>query len=105
VVEAARDARCHELALQWTHHISQTGRESVANMKLALPLLPERGEAEHLPELRRIGNETHAPIAKLLTDAVTCQIGHEAKQVERGTWEGFPHWPYEVTYNASGYGP
>jgi len=77
----------------------------VANMKLALPLLPERGEAEHLPELRRIGNETHAPIAKLLTDAVTCQIGHEAKQVERGTWEGFPHWPYEVTYNASGYGP
>jgi len=36
---------------------------------------------------------------------VTCTIGHAANKVARGTWEGFPHWPYEVTYNASGYGP
>jgi hypothetical protein len=36
---------------------------------------------------------------------VTCQIGHDAQTQERGEWEGFPAWPYEVTYNASGYGP
>jgi len=38
---------------------------------------------------------------------VTCQIGHEAKVEARGTWteKDFPTWPFEVQYNASGYGP
>ena len=51
------------------------------------------------------GEEKHATVVKTLASSITCQIGHATAPVARGKWEGFPHWPYEVTYNASGYGP
>lgn len=47
----------------------------------------------------------HQKVIAQFEKKVTCEIGHEAVKHERGDWEGFPHWPYEVTYNASGYGP
>ena len=102
VIAAARDARCHELALQWTHHLSQPGRDVVAALGFRLPLLPVDGEAEHLPALEAAGGGKHDGIVKTLSGAVTCQIGHAAGPVAPGQWEGFPHWPYEVVYNASG---
>ena len=68
-------------------------------------MLPERGESEHRAALEALGGETHAPVAATLSSSVTCQIGHAAAPEAPGKWEGFTHWPYEVTYNASGYGP
>ena len=38
---------------------------------------------------------------------LSCQIGHEATpEKDPGNWTkaDLPTWPYEVTYNASGYG-
>jgi hypothetical protein len=104
VSAAARDARCHEIAMAWTHHLGAPARAALRAQERALPLLPVRGAEHHMPELSA-GGASHAPQAKRLAAAVTCQIGHQANKTAAGTWEGFPHWPYEVTYNASGYGP
>lgn len=100
VFEALRDGKCAEIAMQWVHHLEDKTRKVLATSKL--PLLPERGTAEHAPELIRNG---HHGVVQKLTSKVTCQIGHDAKPVARGTWQGFPTWPYEVSCNASGYGP
>lgn len=100
VLEALRDSRCAELAMQWVHHLDTTARSAFANRKL--PLLAEKGTREHAPTLLRDGHHT---VVRKLSKRVTCQIGHDAKAVKRGVWEGFPTWPYEVAYNASGYGP
>jgi hypothetical protein len=67
-----------------------------------LPLLANKGTAEHGPKLINGG---HHHIAKKLASQVSCQTGHDAKAQARGTWSGFPDWPYEVEYNATGYGP
>jgi hypothetical protein len=69
---------------------------------MIMPLLPSKGYEEHAPKLIEAG---HEEVATKLKAAVTCQIGHSATIVKKAAWEGFPHWPYEVTYNASGYGP
>jgi hypothetical protein len=98
--EALRDGKCAEIAMQWVHHLEDESRSKLAEVKL--PLLPAKGTREHAPELIRKG---HHGVVNKLRSTVTCQIGHDAKSVARGTWEGFPAWPYEVTYNASGYGP
>jgi hypothetical protein len=98
--EAIRDGKCAELAMQWVHHLEDQVRIKLAKTKL--PLLPLKGTREHAPELMRKG---HHGVVKKLRSAVTCQVGHDAKAMARGIWEGFPAWPYEVTYNASGYGP
>jgi hypothetical protein len=100
VSEALRDSRCAELAMQWVHQLSAEARAMFKNHKV--PLLAEKGTREHAPNLIRDG---HYTVTKKLANKVTCQVGHDAKAVDRGTWEGFPAWPYEVTYNASGYGP
>jgi hypothetical protein len=100
---AMRDGKCHEIAMAWTHHLTTAGRKHfTATSDLTMPLLPSEGYEEHAPKLIEAG---HKEVAAKLKAAVTCQIGHEAKIVSKGVWEGFPHWPYEVTYNASGYGP
>ena len=101
---AARDARCHDIAMAWTHHLGAGTRAGLVAAGTALPLLPKRGAEHHMPKLRA-GGASHAPQAARLAAAVTCQIGHQANKTAAGKWEGFPHWPYEVTYNASGYGP
>jgi len=100
VFEAVRDGKCAEIAMQWVHHLTAEVRSGFTNDKL--PLLAGKGSHDHAPELLRKG---HTDVAKALASRVTCQVGHDAKAVQRGTWEGFPAWPYEVTYNASGYGP
>jgi len=100
VFQALRDGKCADIAMQWAHHIEEKSRAKLSDTKF--PLLAEKGSAEHSPELIRNG---HHGIVKKLVSKVTCQVGHAAKAVSRGTWEGFPAWPYEVIYNASGYGP
>jgi len=100
VEEAIRDGKCAELAMQWVHHLSEDARGVVS--KERLPLLAKKGTAEHAPELINGG---HHHVAKKLASKVTCQTGHDAKAEARGTWAGFPDWPYEVEYNATGYGP
>jgi len=100
VFEALRDGKCTDIAMQWVHHLDDEARAKLAKTKF--PLLPDKGTAEHAPELIRKG---HHGVVEKLTNKTTCQIGHDAKAVARGTWEGFPAWPYEVSYNASGYGP
>merc|ERR1711865_667513 len=86
--------------MQWVHHLADEARATLVETKF--PLLANKGSADHAPELIRSG---HHAVAKKLVSKVTCQVGHDAKAVARGTWGGFPAWPYEVTYNASGYGP
>lgn len=100
--EAFRDGRCAELAMQWVHHLSDAGRKMLAAGRVRLPLLAEKGTVEHSPELIRGG---HHVVAKRLASQVTCQVGHDAVAEARGTWEGFPTWPYEVEYDAAGFGP
>jgi len=100
VLAALRDGRCAEIASAWVHQVSEVTRGSFTNTKL--PLLANKGTEEHAPELIQGG---HHRVAKLLESKVTCQTGHSAKTESRDTWEGFPAWPYEVEYNASGYGP
>lgn len=99
--EAARDARCHEVAMAWTHHLSAAVRRRLSSTGLSLPLLPRRGYDEHAAALEQDG---HHIVAARLAAAVTCYTGHNAQPEPRGAWKGFPDWPYEVTYNASGYG-
>jgi hypothetical protein len=99
-LQALRDGKCADVAMQWVHHLDSEARAKLG--KLRFPLLPEKGTASHAPDLLRGGHEV---VLQKLASKVTCQIGHDAKAVARGTWEGFPAWPYEVTYNASGYGP
>jgi hypothetical protein len=81
-------------------------RQELGNNR-TFPLLPIHGLEEHKLALAEAGvsPSLQASVVSNLTKAVTCQIGHEATPHPRGKWEGFPHWPYEVTYNASGYGP
>lgn len=100
VFEALRDSRCAELAMQWVHQLGSEARATFTEKRL--PLLAEKGTRDHAPVLIQAG---HFTVATKLTQKVTCQVGHDARAVQRGTWEGFPAWPYEVTYNASGYGP
>jgi len=100
VEEALRDGKCAELAMQWVHHLSEGARGKLAEARL--PLLANKGTAEHAPKLINGG---HHHVAKKLTSQVTCQTGHDAKAEARGSWAGFPDWPYEVEYNATGYGP
>lgn len=64
--------------------------------------MANKGTAEHSPELIQGG---HHRIAKRLASAVTCQVGHDTQSETRGTWEGFPSWPWEVEYTGTGYGP
>lgn len=103
VAAAVRDARCHGITMSWVHHLAEVGRAAMSNH--TLPLLPEKGLEEHSLALENSGIESAGRVLGNLSKAVTCQIGHEADPVARGKWEGFPHWPFEVTYNASGYGP
>jgi len=105
VAAAVRDGRCHTIAMSWVHHLSADARVAMSN--LTMPLLPQMGVEEHTASLKaaRVSEDLTAAVLGNLTQTVTCQIGHEASIQKRGTWEGFPHWPYEVTYNASGYGP
>ena len=84
VANGRRDARCHELALQWTHHISQAARDELTKKGVSLPLLPTRGEAEHLPALQAAGGATHDIVAKSVSSSVTCQVGHATQAVKRG---------------------
>jgi len=100
VEEALRDGKCAELAMQWVHHLSEDARGMLSNARL--PLLARKGTAEHAPKLINAG---HHHVAKKLASQVTCQTGHDAKAGARGNWSGFPDWPYEVEYNATGYGP
>merc|ERR1719203_129557 len=100
VEEALRDGKCAELAMQWVHHLSEAARGTLSDVPV--PFLANKGTAEHAPKLIRGG---HHHVVKKLTSQVTCQTGHDTKAVTRGTWSGFPAWPYEVEYNATGYGP
>merc|ERR1719247_1239087 len=76
VFDALRDGKCAEIVMQWVHHLEDKTRKVLATSKL--PLLPEKGTAEHAPELIRNG---HHSIVRKLTSKVTCQIGHDAKPV------------------------
>jgi len=100
VLPALRDGRCAEIASAWVHQVSEDMRGSFAKTKL--PLLANKGTAEHSPDLIQGG---HHHIANRLVSQVTCAVGHSAQSESRVTWEGFPKWPSEVEYNASGYGP
>lgn len=45
---ALRDAKCHEIAMSWTHHLNDESREHLTkNSEFAFPLLPEKGVVEH----------------------------------------------------------
>jgi len=100
VLAALRDGRCAEIASAWVHQVSEDTRGSFTQTKL--PLLANKGTAEHSPELIQGG---HHQVSERLASAVTCQAGHNAQPESRTTWEGFPSWPSEVEYNATGYGP
>lgn len=100
VLAAIRDGRCAEVAMQWVHHLREDARAVLGGRPL--PLLADKGTQEHAPDLIRDG---HYEVVRQLVNKVTCQVGHDATAQTRGDWEGFPAWPYEVTYNASGYGP
>merc|ERR1719471_1885540 len=86
--------------MQWVHHLSDESRQALKDMRL--PLLAAKGTADHAPALLQGG---HSHVAARLNKQVTCQYGHDAHPEARGTWEGYPSWPFEVTYNASGFGP
>lgn len=101
--DVLRHGLCHELVMQWVHHLSTHGRSKLReNSSFVLPLLPEKDVDT---EMALLPIEVATQVSMRLEKQVTCQIGHAAKKEKRGVWEGFPHWPYEVTYNASGYGP
>jgi len=99
VEQALRDGRCAEIALYWAHHLSEEARTHFA--ETPLPLLASRGSAEHGPALI---HEGHFDVAKQLTSQLTCLTGHDAQAEARGQWAGFPAWPFEAVYNATGYG-
>jgi len=99
VENALRDGRCAEIAFYWAHHLSEETRAKFADTRL--PLLSHRGSAEHGPKLIQGG---HFDVLKRLTSQLTCITGHEALSEPRADWEGFPAWPYEATYSATGYG-
>ena len=89
--------------MAWVHHLTESARIYVKdNTDFKLPLLPLLGLDDHKEKLMENG---HQNVVDQVSNAVTCQIGHEATKQDRTTWEGFPHWPSEVTYTASGYGP
>ena len=104
VVHAAlRDSKCAAVAMAWVHHLSASSREELALLALELPRLPTRGAADHhIPALLAAGHEA---TARKVEAKVSCEIGHNAQAKEPSPWAGFPAWPDEVTYNASGYGP
>uniref|UniRef100_A0A7S1AMS2 Uncharacterized protein n=2 Tax=Noctiluca scintillans TaxID=2966 RepID=A0A7S1AMS2_NOCSC len=99
VEKALRDGRCAEIAFYWAHHLSEETRASFADTRL--PLMSHRGSAEHGPQLIQGG---HFDVVRRLTSQLTCVSGHDAFSEPRGEWEGFPAWPYEATYSATGYG-
>jgi len=100
VEQALRDGKCAEVAMQWVHHLSEDARRALSTKRL--PLLADKGTAEHSPMLINGG---HHHVAKKLASQITCQSGHDAKTEARGDWSGYPAWPFEVEYNATGYGP
>jgi len=102
VTDAVRDGKCASLALSWVHHLTHDTRTEIRAAKISLPLLAMRGSADHIPMLRKKG---HDVVADRFEKAVTCEIGHSASAQPAGQWKGFPDWPDEITYNASGYGP
>merc|ERR1740138_1892693 len=81
VLAALRDGRCAEIASAWVHQVSEDTRGSYAKTKL--PLLANKGTAEHSPELIQGG---HHHIAKRLASQVTCAVGHNAQPEDRVTW-------------------
>lgn len=100
VRDALQAAKCADVAMAWVHHLSQDSRRVLA--KHRLPLLPVRGTQDFGPDLLKQGH--HSVLRKIL-GANTCQTGHAATPVARGSWTGFPSWPDEVEYNATGFGP
>merc|ERR1712137_56310 len=86
--------------MQWVHHLGEDARVALGEHKL--PLLAEKGTREHAPALIHNG---HFAVTKKLASQVTCQTGHAATPQERGNWTGFTSWPFEVMYDAFGYGP
>jgi len=99
---------CHIFAMQWVHRLTDATRKAFADRVdiTSLPLLPQLGAAEHLPALSTKG-ALGKKVSSWLQDSVTCEIGHDASPEPAGEWSpaDLPVWPYEVTYNASGYGP
>jgi hypothetical protein len=100
--EPIRHGKCHEIAMQWVHHLDTAARAKLAHLRL--PLLPPKGTHEHAPELLRGG---HHAVLDVLAKQTSCQTGHAFNAEARGNWTPslFPTWPFEVTYKAQGYGP
>jgi len=106
-LSAVKVGICHILSMQWVHRLTDATRKAFAEREeiTSLPLLPILGAAEHLPVLSTKG-ALGEKLSSWLQDSVTCEIGHDASP-EDGDWspDDLPVWPFEVTYNASGYGP
>lgn len=102
IEEPIRHGKCHEIAMQWVHHLDSNARAKLAHLRL--PLLPIKGTHEHAPELLRGG---HVETLRVLAQQTSCQTGHAANAEARSKWtpSDFPAWPFEVTYEAHGYGP
>jgi len=102
VTNAIRDGKCASVARAWVHHITDSTRAEIRKKNVTMPLLASHGLADHLPMLKKNG---HTKFFQQLRAAITCEAGHLATKKPSGQWKGFPDWPDEVTYNASGYGP
>lgn len=100
VTEAVRDGRCHEVALQWVHHLTDSTRLAFSTYSnISMPLLPKNLE-NHTFLLAQ-----HPGVKVLLNEQVSCQTAHSSESLGyEGHDADWPVWPNELTYEATAYG-
>ena len=99
--DIARDGKCHEVMMWFTHHLSQDAREHAAQLT-ALPLLPTGGE--HIFSKKHIEEGTDdAYVRDHYRQGLGCGLCHSTGQTPKNT--EYVEWPEEVDYHARGFGP
>lgn len=90
---ALRDAKCAEVLMMWSHHVSEAGKKALRD--LVLPTLAEFN-MDHI-------EKRHHEVADRYASSFTCVTGHNAQSGHTSD-HVFPHWPEEAHYEGKGHG-
>jgi hypothetical protein len=97
--DMARDGKCHEAVMWYTHHLSESTKEE-AKLHLALPLLPN---VQHLVNKNlHVEGSSHDKVFKGYKQGLGCTKCHAGGQAAKN--KEFVEWPQEVEYRARGFG-
>lgn len=90
--EVLLEAKCAEVLMMWTHHVTQDSKSELQQL-LKLPSLPTYNP-------KHVEHPTHG---KYYADALTCVTGHNMTATSTSD-HVLPHWPAEVHYTGMGHG-